>query len=364
MFKGALASQSIEKLIQDGIILNANVKNIQPSSLDLTLDDEIYRMKGVFLPHKGEKIRDIIKDGALYQTDFSKPLECNGVYLIKIKESLNLPHELYAYANNKSSSGRLNLQARLIADGVPYFDKINRGTVGELWVVVSPKSFSIKLEPGITINQIRFFGSDTVLSEDEYKDLYLKENLLLIDNQVIPIEQLNFRHDITMSINLQGDLVGYKCSPNSGKVIDMTKLNHYEPLEFFEPIYRNEKGQLLLKANEFYILSTIESIRVPKNYATEMIAYDPSKGEFRSHYAGFFDPGFGYGVNGEINGTPAVLEVITQDNDFILRHGQPICRMVYEKLSELPSLIYGDKNMGSHYQNQSGPKLSKHFLNI
>jgi dCTP deaminase len=365
MFQGALPSQLIRQLIDNNTINNANIDNIQPSSLDLTITDEVYKMKGVFLPKRGEKIRDIIKDGALYKTDLSKPLECGGIYLIRLEESIILPSDIYGYANNKSSSGRINLQVRLIADGVPYFDRIPRGTNSELWVVVSPKSFSTKLSAGNTLNQIRFFGSNTTLSEEEYKELYKKTPLILTpDGCPMSIENVDFRHDITMSINLDQELLGWKCSPSIGKLIDFNNINHYDPFDFFEPIYRPKNGQLILRSNEFYILSTIEHIKVPLEYAVEMVAYDPSKGEFRSHYAGFFDPGWGYGKNDEIKGTPAVLEVLTQDNDFILRHGQPICKMIYEKLVKTPDIVYGSEKAGSHYQGQKGPRLSKHFKNF
>lgn len=358
---GTLPSQIIRQLLAENTIKYGQIKNIQPSSLDLTITNEVYKMKGVFLPRHGEKIREIITDGALYKTSLDNPLECGGIYLIKLQEELNLPEQIYAYANNKSSSGRLNLQVRLLTDGVPYFDKISRGASGEMWIVVSPKSFSVKLYPGNTLNQIRFFGSDTRLTELEYLDLYNKHHLLTHKDHPIPSSDLDFKHDLTMTINLDQDLIGYKCSPSTGKIIDFNNLNHYEALDYFEPIYKTKNNQLILRSNEFYILSTIEHIRVPTNYATEMVAYDPSKGEFRSHYAGFFDPGFGFGQNGEINGAVAVLEILTQDNDFILRHGQPICKMIYEKLSETPDVVYGSSDAGSHYQGQSGPRLSKHF---
>ncbi|MFH1565427.1 MAG: 2'-deoxycytidine 5'-triphosphate deaminase [bacterium] len=362
--QGALPSQLIRELINKQNINNADINNIQPSSLDLTITDEVYKMKGVFLPKRGEKVRDIIKDGALYQTDLGKPLECGGIYLIKLKESISLPPNVYVYANNKSSSGRINLQVRLIADGVPYFDRIPRGTNSELWVVVSPKSFSVKLSAGNALNQIRFFGSNTTLSEEEYKELYSKTPLILNSNgEPIPMDQISFRHDITMSINLEQDLIGWKCSPSVGKLIDFNNINYYDPLEFFEPMRKPKDGQLILRSNEFYILSTVEHIKVPSDYAVEMAAYDPSKGEFRSHYAGFFDPGWGCEANGGGDGTPAVLEVLTQDNDFILRHGQPICKMIYERLAEAPDVVYGSDVAGSHYHGQKGPRLSKHFKN-
>jgi len=163
-----------------------------------------------------------------------------------------------------------------------------------------------------------------------------------------------------MCIDLDQEIVGYKCTPSAGKILDFRKFDH-NPNDFFEPIYKPQNHGLVLNDNEFYILSTIEYLRIPTEYAVEMVAYDTSKGEFRSHYAGFFDPGFGYGEKGELMGTPAVLEVLTQDNEFYLRHGQPICRMVYTTLAEKADMVYGSSSAGSHYQNQRGPRLSKHF---
>ena len=163
-----------------------------------------------------------------------------------------------------------------------------------------------------------------------------------------------------MTVDLDQELVGYKCIPQAGKVLDFNEYTH-DPLDFFEPIYKAKNEAVVLQRNHFYILSTKEFVRVPKEYAMEMIAYDTSKGEYRSHYAGFIDPGWGYGSKGEIKGTPLVLEVFTSDNNFVLRDGQPICKVVYESLVENPELVYGVGSLGSHYHTQRGPRLSKHF---
>ena len=166
-----------------------------------------------------------------------------------------------------------------------------------------------------------------------------------------------------MTIDLEQDLIGYRSTPSPGKVLDFHRYDH-DPNDFFNPIYRLHNHGLVLNHNEFYILCTAEYIRVPLEYAVEMVAYDTSKGEFRSHYAGFFDPGWGFGESGEVMGAPAVLEVITQDNEFYLRHGQPICKMVYERLAEKADLSYGSQKAESHYHEQRGPRLSKHFKRV
>jgi len=366
MSLGVYPSQLIRQMIDSGWIANAAKENIQPSTLDLSISDEVYKMKGIFMPRKGETIANIIKEGSLYPADLDKPLECHGVYLIRLREQLNLPPYVYAYSNNKSSSGRINLQARLISEGVPQFEKIPGGYRGDLWIIVSPQSFPVKLRKGDKVNQIRFFNSDTRLSKKDYSALY-DQHWLLCDKNGQPIikEKVDFENDggVTLTINLHLDIIGYKCMPSSSKVLDFNFYQH-DPNDFFEPIHQPKNGHIILRRGEFYLLSTNEFLRVPPDFSVEMVAYDPSKGEFRSHYAGFFDPGFGFGPDGSAKGTPAVLEVLPQDNDFVLRHGQPICKMVYERLIALPDVIYGSDQAGSHYHDQRGPELSKHFKKI
>lgn len=358
---GALAAQQIKELIEKNIIRGADYGNIQPSSLDLTISQEIYKMKGVFLPRKGENIEDLLKIGTLYQTDLDKPLEYDGIYLIRLNESLHLPAHIAARSNNKSSSGRINLQARLLMDGVSHFDTIPAGYQGNLWLLVSPQSFPVKLHPGNAINQIRFFqGDGSFLLRDEYFQCFENHSILFdAFEKSIPLSSSCAGGGITMTVDLSHhDVIGYKCSPSRGNVLDFNRFDH-DPQDFFEILRRTKNGHVVLRKHEFYIFVTREAIRIPHEFAVEMVAYDPSKGEFRSHYAGFFDPGWGYGDG--IYGMPAVLEVLTNDNDFILRDGQPICKMMYEKLLEPTEIVYGSAAAGSHYFHQRGPKLSKHF---
>ena len=370
---GAIPSQKIRQMIRKGYIKNADEKNIQPASLDLTISNEAYQMKGTFLPRLGEKIQDIVRNGISRKIDLSQPLEKNKIYWIKLQEELNLPKKFFAVSSNKSSTGRINIQARLLADGVPRFDRVHsrycensNSYQGSLWIEIVPRSFSIKLTLGDKLNQLRFFNNHSHLSVKELKDNYLKYKLLFgKDGNFIQGKKVKIRDDdatLILSVDLLNNkkIIGYKAIP-SDKILEFQKIGYYNSEDFFEPIFAPGNGYLILEKNEFYIFSTKEFVRVPSCLAAEMIAYDISSGEFRSHYAGFFDPGFGYGKNGEIKGTPAVLEVRAFDNNFILRDGQPICKMVYDKLSEQPDLIYGEKNLGSHYAFQRGPKLSKHF---
>lgn len=360
--KGALAIQHIKQLIELGCIFEAQDENLQPSSMDLSLSGEIYRMKGSFLPRKNESIRDLLKDGILFPVSLNQPLELNGIYYVRLNESLNLPSNVYGYTNNKSSSGRVNLQTRLLVNGTPSFDYIPRGYQGELWLEIIPKSFPVLLGYGERLNQLRFFTSDSRLNEEQYRKEHENHGFLR-DNAGNPIaipDNMPVR-GITMTIDLSSsEIIGYKCTPTTARVLNYSGRDH-NALDFFEPIYRPKNGQLTMKRDEFYIFVTKEGIRVPREFAVEMQAYDVSMGEFRSHYAGFFDPGFGFGGNGETKGSPAVLEIFTHDQDFILRDGQPICTMLYEYLSAPAEVYYGAPELSSNYYCQSGPRLSKHF---
>ena len=364
---GAFPSQFIKEMIANGEIKNIIEKNLQPASIDLSISKEGYRMKGAFLPRKDEKVWDIIKTESLYKIDLNNPLEKDGIYLIRINEGLNLPENIFALSSSKSSTGRVDLQTRLIVNNYSRFDSIPFGYKGELWLQVIPKSFLIKLNSGDKLNQLRFFNGEAKLNFNKLKEIYLKYKLLFDeDSNFISHDGksvIDSSGSIVMSIDLDGGksdkIIGYK-NLLIDNVLDFSKKNYYNPADFFEPIYSPKNGKLILEKESFYIFSTKERIRIPGDFASEMTAYDIYNGEFRSHYAGFFDPGFGYGKNGEIKGRQAVLEVRSYENNFIFRDNQPICRMNFEKLIEPADFIYGEE-IGSHYAEQTGPKLSKHF---
>lgn len=359
--QGVLAFQHIQELLHLGHVHEAREEHLQPSSLDLSISSEIFRMRGTFLPRPGEKIRDIIQNGTLFPVGLNLPLELNGIYLIRLNEILDLPPNISATTNNKSSSGRINLQTRLIINGVPSFDFVPNGYRGELWLEVIPKSFPVKLTYGERLNQMRFWASRDSLTRQAFEQANaqygflrgLQQLPLPLGDGVVP--------SLTMTVDLTGqEIVGYRCMPTSSRVLEFNR-HDYHPFEFFEPIRRPADGQFIMRRGEFFILATKEGIRVPRELAVEMLPYDVSKGEFRAHYAGFFDPGFGFGNNGELLGSPAVLEVFTHDHDFVLRDGQPICQMLFEKLSAPTEVPYGDTRLTSHYYSQRGPRLSKHF---
>ncbi len=363
--QGGLAIQHLRDLLAEGAIKQAGEQHLQPSSLDLTLSPEIYRLRGTLLPRRGESVRELLKDAVLFPTSLDHPLELFGIYLVRLDQTLALPPQIAAVTNNKSSSGRINLQTRLLVDGTARFDTVPSGYHGELWLEIIPKSFPVKLSPGERLNQMRFATADSRLTSHEHFALLDRSELLCdLNGNALKADMSLVDHDgIAMSVDLTSeDIVGYKCSPTACRVLDYARRD-LDPLEFFEPIQRPKNRQYVLKQGDFYIFVTKEGLRVPGNYAVEMEAYDPSKGEFRSHYAGFFDPGFGHGLNGEVRGTPAVLEIFTHDSDFILRDGQPICKMTYSRLASPATTLYGDPRLASNYYKQQGPRLSKHFKN-
>ena len=347
---GVLPAQYIRRMFTDGEILNYDEKNIQPASIDLSISEEGYRMKGTFLPKKSESIRDIIKSESIYRINLDNPLEKNGVYLIRLNEKLNLPKEKFAFSSSKSSIGRIDLQTRLVVDGYSRFDGVPCEYNGELWLQIIPKSFLVKLNFGDKLNQIRFFNGEAKVSNSKIREVYEKYQLLLDESQnFIPAEEeltKNNKNNVVMTIELNGkgnnQIIGYK-NLLVDQVLDLSKINYYDLNDFFEPINSPKNDKLTLQKDSFYIFYTKEFIRIPKEFSSEMLAYDTSNGEFRSHYAGFFDPGFGYGKNGELKGRQAVLEVRSYDSNFVFRDGQPICQMSFENLIEPAEFVYGQE---------------------
>lgn len=358
---GAIPYQLIAEMMTAGYIKDADPSAIQPSSLDLTLTEEVYRLRGSYLPRPNEKVSQIAKHGALYPANLNTPLEIGGIYLIKLKETFNLPPGIRATTSNKSSCGRIDLRTRLLCDGVPRFDSVPAGYAGELWLEIVPKSFPILLHAGDRLNQIRFFHGDARYTALEHRLLYDRFHLLrdAAGGKIAATDEI-VREGITMTINLCGNgPIGWRASCGSSNFLDTSRFDH-DPYDFFEPIYQPQNGEITLKPGTFYILATKEKILVPPIAAAEMANYDPSKGEFRSHFAGFFDPGWGWRDNDQERGTAAVLEVEAYGHEFVLRDGQPICLMVYEKLIAAPAKIYG-ADLNSNYKEQTGPQLAKWF---
>lgn len=359
--KGALPSQEIRRLIKNRIISHnfqeLKEEHIQPSSLDLTITNKAFRVSGMFLPKKGEKISDILKKITIYEQDLEKQpiIEKDVVYVIELNEELNLPEEIYGYCSSKSSTGRLNIQTKLICDNTDSFDKVEKGYKGKLYLLVISKSFLIGLTPGDSLNQIILHNGYSRLSDQELLQEHEKTAFSFDDKgNTLP---LSLHHGILMSIDLGKKPICWRAKSNNEPIF-LNKRN-YNPSDYFEKVETLSDGFIILNELEFYIFCTKEKISVPLEYSAEMVAFDSGIGEFRSHDAGFFDPGFGYG-RGNIKGTSAVLEVRPYGNNIIIRDGQPICKMVFDRMTEIPDKAYGVE-LKSNYQEQEGPKLSKHF---
>jgi dCTP deaminase len=332
---------------------------IQPASIDLRLAAEAFRMPGSVLPVSGERVRDLVAGLALECIDLSRPtcLARGGVYLVRLQEEFALPEGVEAYANGKSSTGRVDLATRVLADGCPRYDRIPAGYHGELWLELIPRSFDIVAQAGVTLNQVIVFQGRQVLGQVELAARHRAEPLLFLpDGTPAPASHL-FDGRLMMGADLDRDIVGW-VAKRTHKPLVLSAIGQHDARDFFEPVTRPTGGFLYLAQDRFYILVTRERVAVPADLACEMVPYDPTAGDFRAHYAGFFDPGWGI-RQGRTVGAPAVLEVRPHTDDLILRHGQPICAMAYETLSAPCVQLYGD--CGNTYATQDGPRLSKHF---
>lgn len=358
--KGALPDKTIEEMLRAHMIYNIlNLAQIQPASLDLTISDEVYEVGGSILPKSNERVKDLLGVLRNKKFDFSNPLEINKTYLICLNESLALFEDIYGYANPKSSTGRVDLHVRMLSDGFSRYDGCKKGYKGALWIVVTPKSFRTYLKPGLALNQIRFFNSDTRFDHLQLGIQNAQEPLVWDQEtrEPVPWEQLS-TFDRDGSVILRSDLrtgfVGW-VAKQTDTILDLSRTDN-DPDVFFEKI-DHEGGHIILKKDKFYIMSTYESVRIPPCLASEIAPMDERSGEFRTHYAGFFDPGWGWGQTGEGCGDTATLEVRPYE-DVMLRHLDPIARFKFELMAELPKTKYGPAN---NYAGQVGPQLGKYF---
>jgi len=356
---GILPDRMIAAMEEDGLILPAFPfveSQIQPASLDLRLGEVAYRVRASFLPGPNTTVAERIDELKLHEVDLTDGavLETNCVYVVPLLESLALPPSILASANPKSSTGRVDVFTRVIADGTRRFDMIGAGYHGPLYAEISPKTFPVLLRQGSRLSQIRFRTGAPQLDNVELEALHQRERLVDCDNA-------DLVGGVAVSVDLSGEgsdgFVGYRAKRHTG-VVDIDRRGGYAVEDFWEPIRARSDGSLILDPGEFYILASKEAVQVPPNFAAEMVPFDPLVGEFRVHYAGFFDPGFGYaGAGGQ--GSRAVLEVRSREVPFILEHGQIVGRLVYEKMLAQPDTLYGTR-IASNYQGQ-GLKLSKHF---
>ena len=329
-------------------------EQIQPASLDLRLGKTAYRVRASFLPGAARTVAERLKDLVLHEISLEDGavLETGCVYIVPLLESLKLPAGVTAAANPKSSTGRLDIFTRVIADHAQAFDTIPEAYEGPLYAEISPRTFSILARTGSRLSQIRFRSGPALASDAIIRALHAKERL-------ISEGEPNIDGGLALSVDLSGGLdrgaVGFRAKRHSG-LVDVDKKGALDVLDFWEPI--RQRGSLILDPDQFYILASREAMRVPATHAAEMVPFNPLVGEFRVHYAGFFDPGFGDSSGGG-EGSRAVLEVRSHEVPFILEDGQIIGRLVYEPLTEAPERVYG-QGIGSNYQRQ-GLKLSKHF---
>lgn len=360
--RGTAEFEDLKALVEQGAIRSqAGIApgQIQPSSLDLTLAEEAYRLPGSVLPLAGERVGDLARELALERVDLSKPvcLARNQVYLVRVREELALPAGVEAYCNGKSSTGRVDLATRVLTDGTPRYDRVPPGYRGQLWIELIPRSFHIVVQAGVAVNQAIVFAGRHVLDQVAMLDRHVRSPMMFVGNITCGAESI-FDGRLTMTADLDRDIVGYVAKPTH-LPLDLSKIAAHRGEDFFEPVRRPTGGYLFLEQNRFYILATRERIVVPGDLACEMVPFEATAGEFRAHYAGFFDPGWGI-KDGKAVGAPAVLEVRPHQDGLILRHGQPICAMAYEVLSRPCTRLYGV--CGNTYADQSGPRLSKHFV--
>jgi dCTP deaminase len=356
---GIQSADAIMRLAEAGVI-NPETPfasdQVQPASLDLRLGRRAYRVRASFLPGRNHTVRDRLTQLSFHEIDLSPGaiLETGSVYIAELQESLALPEDLSAAANPKSSTGRIDVFTRVITDLSQEFDTIGAGYQGKLYAEISPRTFPVLVRTGTRLSQLRLRKGQVRLSDAELHDLHQRE-------RVVTSAEPSIQDGVAVSVDLAGfgpeNLIGYRAKRHTG-LVDVDKPGSCRIADFWEPLHADFSRALILDPGQFYILASKEAVHVPPDYAAEMVPFDPLVGEFRVHYAGFFDPGFGHAQAGG-EGARAVLEVRSRDVPFILEDGQIVGRLIYERMAERPKVLYG-AGAGSNYQAQ-GLKLSKHF---
>ncbi len=363
---GVFPIQLLQKAVQDGAIIAEQYQipplSYQPASLDLHLGEKAYRLRCSFLPGT-KSVMDKLPGFEMGEFSLVEGaiLERNRPYLIPLVERLKLPKNVSAKTNPRSSTGRLDIFTRVITDLSHRFDEIASGYEGKLYLEVLSRTFTIKVRRLDSLNQLRLLSGDSDCLDEDIKK-YHKETPLLYEDG-LPVEQnrLVLSNGLLLGVDLKGNkerVVAYRARKNS-LLLDFSRTNHYRPSDFWEAQYAEPSGCLILEPEEFYLIRSKEFVRITPDFAAEMAAYDPTSGELRTHYAGFFDPGFGYGSQGQVKGTRAVLEVRAHDVPFSLEHGQKVCKLEFHRMSESPEALYGE-HIGSSYQDQE-LTFSKHF---
>lgn len=364
---GVLPNQLLVEAVAAGWIEAGDFRvpeeNVQPASLDLRLGETAYRMRCSFLPHDGS-VEDKVKDLIVDELDLRREgavLETNRPYLIPLLERVHLPPFVSARANPKSSTGRADVFTRVISDASYKFDDVQPGYDGPLYLEVVPLSFAVRVRQGLSLNQLRLSIGASQLSDDELWTLHATDPILFKDGQ--PARRGEFATDdgLFLSLDLRGGPtrnIGWRAKGNAG-LLDLSQIGTHRVSDFWDPVMAEEGARVVLDPERFYLLLSEEAVRVPPALASEMTAYDPTSGELRTHYAGFFDPGFGHDAD-RLAGSRAALEVRAHDVPFMIEHGQRVVRLTFERMVCEPTKLYGGAGLGSSYQGQV-ETLGKHF---
>lgn len=365
--QGVLPSQILTRAIEAGIVDAGEYKvmreAVQPASIDLRLGEVAYRIRCSFLPDSRpveSKLKDFIVDELDLRRD-GAVLETNRPYLIPLMEHLDLPPDMRGRANPKSSTGRLDVFTRVITDESYRFDEIRPGYRGQMFLEVVPLSFTVRVRQGLALNQLRLAIGDTQLSDADIHALHASQPLLHHDDAPVTDDELATSNGLFLGLDLRGDAdgrVGYRARPFAPP-LEMSQVGTYDPADYWDAVRREDGDRIILAPERFYLLLSQEAVSIPPGHAAEMTAFDPTAGELRTHYAGFFDPGFGYSPDGVFHGSRAALEVRAHDVPFMIEHGQRVCKLTFERMIEEPAVLYG-QGIGSSYQGQIDT-LGKHF---
>jgi dCTP deaminase len=364
---GVFPSQALAEAIDQEWVSSGDYRirpeAIQPASIDLRLGDVAWALRCSFLPDVDSTVEEKMDGLAFQRIDLrdGAVLERDRPYLVPLIEELALPDDVRAKANPKSSTGRLDVFTRVITDRHHRFDDVRAGYRGKLYLEIVPRSFAIQVKTGLSLNQLRLARGDVRLADAQIRDLQGSSPLVYMDADPVPQADLALADGVFLSLDLSGSsdrTVGYRAKKNSLPV-DLSKIRAYRWSDYWDPVYPEPGGRIVLEPEIFYLLLSAEGVSIPPQIAAEMMAYDPTAGELRTHYAGFFDPGFGYDPAGGRPGSRAALEVRARDVSFMVEHRQPVCKLGLEWMEAPAERLYG-AGLGSNYQGQV-TMLSKHF---
>jgi dCTP deaminase len=367
MDKGVLPSQRLRDAVSREWMVAGDWRipreSIQPASVDLRLGEHAWALRCSFLPDSDSTVEEKTEDLAFDRIDLrdGATLERDRPYLVPLIEQLRLPADIRAKTNPKSSTGRLDVFTRVLTDRSHRFDEIAAGYHGTLYLEVVPRTFAIRVKTGLALNQVRLLAGEARLSDRELVELHREFPLLYVDSHPLEATELSVADGLFLSLDVSGpaeSIVGYRAKKNS-LPIDLTKVGALRWRDYWEPVHPERGGRIVLEPEVFYLLLSAEGVSIPPSYAAEMLAYDPTAGELRTHYAGFFDPGFGYAPGRDAHGSRAALEVRARDVSFMVEHRQPVCKLAFERMTEDPDVLYGE-DVESNYQGQQ-TMLSKHF---